>query len=185
MSMSLRDQLIQAGLVSEKKARESEQQQRQQQRRAPTPPRHAPPKLTPQQQAAQRAQAEKQVRDAELNRKKQEKAERRARSARLRQLVEQHALPVLPESLEFFNFVDGKQVRRVGVDAARRASIDSGALLIVRCPPRYALVPATEGARIRECDPNAIVELKVSEAEKTGAEEDPYKDFVVPDDLRW
>lgn len=188
MSMSLRDQLIQAGLVSEKKARESEQQQRQQQRRAPTPPRHAPPVLTPQQQAAQRAQVEKQARDAALNRKKQEKAERRARSARLRQLIEQHALPVLADTEEFFNFVDGRQIRRIGVDAQRRAQLDSGALLIVRCPPRYALVPASERERIHDCDAHSIVDLKAEAAPKsavTGAEDDAYKDFVVPDDLRW
>jgi len=188
MSMSLRDQLIQAGLVSEKKAREAEQQQRQQQRRGPTPPRHAPPALTPQQQAAQRAQAEKQARDAALNKKKQEKAERRARSARLRQLIEQHALPVLAETEDFFNFVDGRQIRRIGVDAQRRAQLDSGALLIVRCPPRYALVPVAEKPRILECDPQSIVDLAspaADAADAAAAEDDPYKDFVVPDDLRW
>jgi uncharacterized protein YaiL (DUF2058 family) len=76
MSTSLRDQLIQAGLVTEKQARLAAQQPRppQQSRRKSAP-------LSAQQLAQQRAQAAKSARDQELNRAQQARAERAARLA--------------------------------------------------------------------------------------------------------
>jgi len=48
------------------------------------------------------------------------------------------------------------------------------------------LVPADVVERIRERDPAAIVASPAAgAAAATPAEDDPYKDFVVPDDLTW
>src|SRR4051812_47616213 len=89
MSLSLREQLLKAGLVTEQQVQRVERDQRQQVRGAPREKRlnAAPP---PKKTGAKRAAAKKAAKDAELNRRKQEKAERRARFAEIRQLVEQH-----------------------------------------------------------------------------------------------
>jgi hypothetical protein len=185
MSLSLREQLLKAGLVTEKQAKQAERTtsgQRHQQvkggKRAPPPP-PAPTK------AAQQAQAAKLLRDQELNRKQQEKAERRARAAQLRQLVEQLRVP-RPESDDFYNFVDDGKVRRMQVTPELRARIVAGSLMIVRYDGRYDLVPADAIERIREKHADAIVASPAAEpATAPPAEDDPYKDFVVPDDLTW
>lgn len=175
--MSLRDQLLKAGLVTEKQVREATQKQAKQ-----TVSRHKPQAPTPQQRAAQQAQAEKAARDQELNRKKQEKAERKARAAEINQLVEQHRVPKI-ESDDYFNFIDRNTIERIAVDAATRERLNDGSVLIVRYRGHYALVPAADTARIRERDPNAIIALPATST--TPDPDDPYKDFVVPDDLRW
>lgn len=181
MSMSLRDQLLKAGLVTEKQARQAEQEQRLQQRRQPKPGKGArPPQVTP---AAQQAQAAKAARDQELNRRREEQAAAKARIAQVRQLIEQHRVPRV-ESDEYFNFAAGAKIRRIPVDAALRQRILQGELLIARCEGRYDLVPKDAAERIRERDPRAIVALPGAE-QATPAEDDPYKDFVVPDDLTW
>lgn len=188
MSMSLRDQLLQAGLVTEKQVRQAEEEKRRQ-ARAEQAKRSGQPKgsqpnrqLSKQQLAAQQAQAAKIARDRELNRKQQEKAERKARIAQVKQLIEQYRVPRV-ESDDYFNFVDGKMIRRIAVNPELRARIGRGELTIVRCEGTYAFVPNADAERIRALDPNAIVPYNVG-PEKVD-ENDPYKDHPIPDDLMW
>jgi uncharacterized protein len=183
MSLSLREQLLKAGLVSEKQAKQAERQTSQQ---AHQRKKGSAPDPTPKQKAAaQQAAAAKIARDLELNRKQQAKAERRARAAQVRQLVEQLRVP-RPESDDYYNFVDGGRVRRLQITPELRARLVAGTLAIVRYDGRYDLVPTDAVDRIRERAPDAIVASPASEpAAAAPAEDDPYKDFVVPDDLTW
>ncbi len=186
MSLSLRDQLIAAGLASKKQPKDNTRPAR-----PPKGARDQPPPLPAATLAAQRAQAEKFARDQELNRKQQEKALRRARAAQLRQLIDNCCLARAAGD-DYYNFVDGGRVRRMPVTPELRARLTRGEVLIARCSDRYDLVPTAAAARIRECDPTAILSLdgpspdgKSGAAPAAGAEDDPYKDYVVPDDLTW
>ena len=136
--------------------------------------------------AAQQAQAAKIARDQELNRKREEKAKRRAKIAEIEQIIEQNRVPRL-ETEDYYSFIDGKKIRRMSVDADRREKLTSGVLVVVRYKGHYAVVPKETADRIRERDENMVVptaQTKESPAPETTAE-DPYKDFVVPDDLMW
>jgi uncharacterized protein YaiL (DUF2058 family) len=181
MSDSLRDQVLKAGLVTKKQATQVDRRQQQDQYQRAKGSR--PPQTAQQQRAAAQAQAAKAARDKELNRERQARAEARARVAQLKQLVEQHRL-AKPETDEYFNFVDGGKVRRIPVDAGLRTRLASGAVAIVRCDGHYDLVPLDAVAVIRERDANAIVALP-SPADEHPQDDDPYKHFVVPDDLNW
>jgi uncharacterized protein YaiL (DUF2058 family) len=176
MSMSLREQLLAAGLGTKKQAKQAEREQHQQRREK------SPPQPSPQQRAAQQAAAAKAARDAELNQKQREKAERKAKAAEIRQLIEQNRLPRI-ESEEYFNFIDGKKIHRIHVNAETRARIHSGELAVVRYLSFHALVPAAIAEKIRERDEHAVVKLDLDS--KPVDESDPYKDYQVPDDLMW
>lgn len=225
MNSSLRDQLLAAGLVTEKQARQAAQQEQQRQFRnrprpndtgqrrggpggaQPQPGRGSPqnqgktqspggqaaavqaPKagLPPQAQAsllAQQAQAAKVARDQELNRKREEKAQRKARLAQIEQIIESNRLPRL-ETEDHYSFIDGKKIRRMSVDPARREQLTNGALVIVRYRGHYAVVPAAIAETIRERDPNMVVPHVQSKSGAEPEQDDAYKDFVVPDDLMW
>jgi uncharacterized protein len=175
VSSSLRDQLLQAGLVTEKQVKQASQQQRR-------PSRHKATPADEQKLAAQQAQAAKAGRDQELNRQQQEKAARKARLAQIKQLVEQNRLPKI-ESDERYNFVDGGKVRSVAVNASLRERLNRGELAIVRFEGRFEVVPADTAARIRERDEHAVVPSNVGQAPVDN--DDPYKAHVVPDDLIW
>jgi uncharacterized protein YaiL (DUF2058 family) len=175
MSTSLRDQLLQAGLVSEKQAKQASQQQHRQLRNKTG--QNAEQKLS-----AQQAQAAKAARDQELNRRQQDKAERKARLAQIEQLIEQNRVPRI-ESDDFYSFIDGKKVRRVAVNALLRERLSRGELVIVRHKGHYEVVPAATAARIRERDEHAVISH--NDAQATTDQDDPYKHFVVPDDLSW
>jgi uncharacterized protein len=178
VSSTLREQLLKAGLVSEKQVRASEQKQQQR-----PPSRHKPAPTSEQKRAAEQAQAAKAARDAQLNKQRQQAADAKARAVEIKQLVEQHKLPKILDSEDRFNFVAGKKLRFILVDAATREGLNKGTLFIIRYDGRSEVVPAAIAERIRERDERAVVKLSDSSAPVD--ENDPYKDFVVPDDLKW
>ncbi len=179
MSMSLRDQLLQAGLINKKQAQQASQERHKQKLQQSKNPSAAADEAK---LAAQRALAEKVAQDQARNRQAQEKAELKARKAQVKQLVEQNRLPKI-ESDEFYNFIDGKKIRRIPVNAQMRVQLGQGQVAIVRCEGRYEMVPATAVERIRERDERAVVFHNTG----PGAidDNDPYKDYTVPDDLIW
>jgi Uncharacterized protein conserved in bacteria len=177
MSSSLRDQLIKAGLASEKQAKQVNHEHRQRGRSQ-----GRPESMTSEKLAVQRAQAAKASRDQELNLQQRMKAERKARIAEIRQLIEQNRLPKI-ESEDRFNFVDENKIHSVSVDATLRERLNRGEVTIARYGRHYEIVPAATAARIRERDERFVVALNL--APPSTDENDPYKDFVVPDDLTW
>jgi len=131
---------------------------------------------------AQQAQAAKVARDQELNRRREEKAKRRARIAEIEQIIDQNRAPRL-ETEDYYSFIDGKKIRRMSVDPQRREQLTSGVLAIVRYKGHYAVVPKAIAERIRERDENMVV--PVVQPKEAAEPDDAYKDFVVPDDLMW
>ena len=177
MSTSLRDQLLKAGLINKKQANEAERQlQRLERQGAPKRAAADAPERRPAPPSA------KVARDQALNRQQQEKAERKARLAQIKQLIEQNRLTAV-EGEPAYNFVDGSKIRRIAIDAAIRGRLARGDVAIVRHEGHYDWVPVAIAARIRERDDRAVVPL-VPAAEAAPVE-DAYAGFAVPDDLIW
>jgi len=182
MSLSLRDQLLAAGLVTKKQVEQAEKSEAQQHHKVKKTTGKAPPpkQLSP----AEKAQLAKAERDKELNRKKEEKAARRARAIAINQLVEQNRIPrVEDENPEFYNFAEGGKIHRIAVKDDTRERIVRGDLLVARYRGFFALVSKEGAEKIRAIDANAVLDTKPEP--KTADADDPYKDFVVPDDLKW
>lgn len=210
MSLSLRDQLLQAGLISEKQAKEAEKKAQHSHSRKPEQARNDKQRPRPggdrrphdrphanhaaqneqrrkaeearRAAAAEKAQAASAAQSQERERLEREKVERKARRAEIKQLIEQHRVKK-PDSDDRYNFLDGNRIRRISVDAALRTSLGEGKLLIVRNEGRYEIVPAEIAERIRVLDERSV--MGTVSADQQVDENDPYKDFVVPDDLMW
>jgi uncharacterized protein len=178
VSSSLRDQLLKAGLVTEKQARQAEREKQ------PPRSRRDPPPPSAQTKAVDQARAAKIARDQQLDKQRQEAAAAKARASEIKQLIEQHRLPKALESEDRFNFVHGQKLLFILVDAGMRQGLDEGRLFIVRYGGRSEVVPAEIAERIRERDARAVIKLDATKP-AAGSEDDPYKDFVVPDDLKW
>jgi uncharacterized protein len=176
MSMSLRDQLLQAGLVNERQAKETERQLRQQQRERQQLPKEKRATASDAELAAQRAQLAKTARDQELSRQQNEQADKRARHAQIEQLIQQNCLR-RPQTDERYNFVDGNKIRSIPADHFVRERLSRGEIAIVRRNGGYELVPAEIAARIRERDERAVIGCSVAH--------DAAPTDDVPDDLMW
>ena len=180
MSISLRDQLLKAGLVNQKQAKQVSKDKQKQQRLA----HKGQVELDDsQQRAAQEAMAEKVKRDQELNRQQKEKAEAKARVAQIKQLIEATRLPKLTTE-DYYNFVDDKKVKRLSVNALMRNKLSNGSLAIVHHAGGYEVIPREAALKIQERDPQRIVQLNV-QTEEVNAEDDPYAAYQIPDDLMW
>ncbi|MCC6076141.1 DUF2058 domain-containing protein [Pseudomonas sp. GCM10022188] len=180
MSLSLRDQLLKAGLVNEKQAKQATKQKQKQQR---LEHKGQVEKDDSQREAALKAQAEKLARDQELNRQQQEKAQKKALAAQVKQLIEGTRLPRL-NTEDYYNFVDDKKVKRIAVNPQLRDKLSRGSLAVVRLEGKYELVPREAALKVQEREPQRIIVLNTV-VESAADEDDPYKDFVVPDDLMW
>ena len=176
---SLRDQLLKAGLVNQKQAKQVEKQQRKQQRLVKKG--QAEADVTAQ-EIARKAQEEKALRDQELNREQQEKAELKARRAQIKQLIESARLPKF-EGDDFYNFVDNKKVKRIAVNELVRNKLSNGSLAIVSHGGGYEIIPREAAEKIEQRDPRRILLLNTATNEVEA--DDPYADYQIPDDLMW
>ncbi|MCV4342303.1 DUF2058 domain-containing protein [Pseudomonas capsici] len=179
MSLSLRDQLLKAGLVNQKQAKQVSKDKQKEQRLAHKGQIQIDDS---QKRAALEAQAEKAKRDQELNRQQQEKAEAKARTAQIKQLIEVSRLPKLTTE-DYYNFVDDKKVKRISVNALMRNKLSSGSLAIVHHGGGYEIIPREAALKIQERDPRRVVLLNTP-TEAPDAD-DPYAAYQVPDDLMW
>ncbi|RON53689.1 DUF2058 domain-containing protein [Pseudomonas frederiksbergensis] len=180
MSISLRDQLLKAGLVNQKQAKQVGKEKQKQQRLVH---KGQIEQDDTQQRLAKEALAEKVKRDQELNRQQQEKVEAKARAAQVKQLIEVSRLPKLTTE-DYYNFVDDKKVKRISVNPLMRNQLSNGFLAIVHHGGGYEVIPREAALKIQERDPQRIVQLNVKK-EEVAAEDDPYAAYQIPDDLMW
>ncbi len=179
MGDSLQDQLIKAGLadasqVSKARAGKKHKNSRKRGRRAAPPSDEAV--------AARKALARKAARDRELNQARTAKAERKAKRAEIRQLIEQHRLPREGAEVGYY-FEENRKIRKLFVTPTMHGQLVSGSLAIVKLDGRHDVVPSHVAERIRERDSACIVPRKESQSQPAG--DDPYADYKVPDDLMW
>jgi uncharacterized protein YaiL (DUF2058 family) len=179
MALSLRDQLLKAGLVNEKQVKQASKQKQKQQR---LEQKGQIEKDDSQKLVAQQAMAEKLAKDQELNRQQQEKQEKKALAAQIKQLIESARLPKLTTE-DYYNFVDDKKVKRISVNNMVRDKLSSGSLAIVRHGGAYEIIPRDAAVKIQERDAQRIVLLNTP-TEAPDAD-DPYAAYQVPDDLMW
>ncbi|MGH8433525.1 MAG: DUF2058 domain-containing protein [Pseudomonas sp.] len=179
MSMSLRDQLLKAGLVNQKQAKQVGKEKQKQKRLEHKGQIEVDDS---QQRAALQAMAEKAARDQELNRQQQEKAQKKAEAAQIKQLIEQSRLPKLTTE-DYYNFVDDKKVKRLSVNNLMRDKLSRGSLAIVQHGGGYEVIPREAALKIQERDPRRVILLNTP-TEAPDAD-DPYAAYQVPDDLMW
>ena len=171
MAGSLKDQLLKAGLVSEKQVKQSNHEKRKGKGGEPAKP------LADKAQETAKAQ-----RDRELNRKRQEEAGQKARHAQIKQIVEKHRLADVEGDIPF-NFTDGSRIKRLYLKREIQEQVINGTLLIVRQGGRYHLVRPEAAEMIRER--NAASVITIGGGSEASEADDPYADYKVPDDLIW
>lgn len=179
MGNSLQEQLLKAGLVTEQRLKETRTDRhktaKQAGKRGPKPDPAA-------RREVERAQAEKAARDRELNRQRQEEAERRARETELRQLIHSHRV-VREGGERAYNFTDGRTLKRLYLTKEQHTRLVDGRLAVVRQDAFYELIPAEIAERVQARDPERLLVWNRQGPAPQG--EDPYAAYQVPDDLIW
>jgi uncharacterized protein YaiL (DUF2058 family) len=186
MAGSLRDQLLKSGLVDDKKAKQVAKEKRDEFKQQKQAGKNAPTAADIARERAAREQAERAERDREINRKKQENAARKALYIEARQLISSNRIERKGGELPY-RFRDGTKIEKIYVTDVLQQQLARGQTGIARIGKEYVLVPAETMHRLKERDADNRTGMWValaSAAEKP-AEDDPYAQFQVPDDLTW
>ena len=179
MANSLLDQLQKTGLVDSKKARQVAKDKRKQDK---VKRNSKQPEVDPHQLQLKQAKAEKTEKDRLLNLARDEKSQRKAIAAQIKQLIVMNTIAATGE--QPFNFADGKHIKRIYVDEEQTGRLSRGVLAIVKLGDKYNMVPTPVAERIAERDPERII-FKADKDESMIDEDDPYADYKIPDDLNW
>lgn len=179
MSISLQEQLLQAGLVDQKKAK----QVKKDKRKTAKQQKHSKQGIIEDsQQAAQKALKEKAERDRKLNEERNQRAERRAILAQIKQLIETNKIS-RGEGDTAYNFVDNNKVKKLYVTIDQHRQLSSGQLAIASFQKGYELIPTPVAQKIAERDESCVI--IASEKNAIQEAEDEYADYKIPDDLMW
>ncbi|CAM2851858.1 DUF2058 domain-containing protein [Vibrio rarus] len=170
--LTLQEQMLKAGLVNEKKlkkAKKGAKKSRVQAREAKA--------------AAEENRIAQQERDKKINQEREQQRLAKELKAQVKQLIEMNRIDISKGEIKY-NFTDGTLVKSLYVEELNRSQLIKGILSIARYGESYAVIPTIVAEKIATRVPEAIVETIKTE-DDTPDEDDPYKDFVVPDDLMW
>lgn len=164
--MSLRDELLKAGLVSADQANKRDSDTRKQDHQRKKNQALATQEAARQAEARRRLEAEaarKRERDQQLNREREAEKKQRELAARVRQLIDGHRVND-PNAEIYYNFLDrdGRWIRAIRVTPAQRGGLALGRLAIARGDRHefdYPLIPRETAAKLMDLVPERILVL--------------------------
>ncbi|NOH61553.1 DUF2058 domain-containing protein [Vibrio sp. RE88] len=170
--LTLQEQMLKAGLVNEKKlkkAKKGSKKSRVQAREVKA--------------AVEEQKRQQQERDKELSNQQNEQRLNKEIQSQIKQFIEMNKIDQKDGDIKY-NFTDGTLVKSLYVESIIREQLIKGILAIARHEDGYAVIPGVVANKIAQRDDQVIIELKEPESD-VPAEDDPYADYVVPDDLMW
>lgn len=179
MVKSLQEQLMGSGLVDKKKAKAIQKEKRVQRKQVPK----GQVADTSEQERLEKLKQEKINKDKALNRKKVEALEQKAIQAQVKQLIKSNEVAREAGDVAF-QFSDAKKIKRIYVDQTQYNHLTKGLLAIAVLEGVYILVARAVASKVIERDASAICYIYEKDASNMD-EDDPYKEFEIPDDLMW
>ena len=178
MSLSLKDQLLKSGLAKKPAAKPVKKKK---------PPQVAKKQRKQASEAtlrAQRAMLDKAKKDKKLNEQRQAEAVAKAKFAQIKQLVDSSKLS-RKDGETPYSFTLKKKVKKIYVTEEQQKQLSRDQIVIVSLGDEaFELVPKTVASKIAERNPKYVVANDVK-VEQAVAEDDPYADYQIPDDLSW
>lgn len=181
MANALQEQLLKSGLVDEKKLKQARQSGPRKNKKKKG---KGNAEAAPAPSAADEARRREAERSRRLNEERKAAAERKAREAQIRQLIETHRLDRAGADVAY-HFQHGRVIRHVYVTPKQRDRLGSGQLAIVALDGAYEVIPRDTAERIAERDPERFLVRNDPEPRAPSDEDDPYAGYEVPDDLMW
>jgi uncharacterized protein YaiL (DUF2058 family) len=179
MAISLKDQLLKAGLVDARKistaVKEKHKQEKQQRK-------HKIETVDETKANAQKAREEKAERDRQLNFERDEQLRHKAIIAQIKQLIEVSRLSRDGAEIAY-NFTDGTKIKKILVTDEMLNQLSNGRLAIVKFDEQYSVVPKSVAEKIKLRDPSYVIVSNV--LQQTDDADDPYAEYKIPDDLMW
>ena len=173
---ALQAQLLKAGLVDSKKAKQLSKQSQHARRTGD-------PSDTEVKKALADAQAKKLEKDQKLNQEKQRVIEEKTLRANIIQMIKQHQITNTTGDITY-QFIDQSKVKKIYISQNLYDQIVAGHVVIARLEESYALLPRPLADRI-DSKMQGFMVVSNTKSQDEVAEDDPYAAYVIPDDLMW
>lgn len=176
--LTLQEQMLKAGLVTSKKmakVQRTAKKSRVQAREA--------------REAVEENKKAQIERDKQLSEQQKQAALSKEYKTQIKQLIEMNRITISHGDIGY-NFTDNNLIKKIYVDKVTQTQLIKGRLAIARLvaesdrDSEYAIIPAVVADKIAQRDASYIV-LNCELSQEAKDEDDPYADFVVPDDLMW
>jgi len=183
MAGSLQDQLLNAGLIDQKKAKQAKTDKRKKAKKAKAARKSGlEVEVDNTQEKLEQARKEKQQRDLELNKARDAERAVKATAAEVRDIIRQHAIEI-PDNAEVpYNFVEEKKIKKIYITEEQQGQLIRGQLAIAILEDSHRLIPDVMAEKIEQRLPEMVIRIQ---PEEEPDEDDPYADFKIPDDLMW
>lgn len=179
-NQSLQDQLLNAGLTSEAKAKQLRTEKRKQSKKQKNKKVNVVDEVK---QLAKDAKEKQVQKDRQLNEQRNKENERKNISHQVQQLISLNKLEKDGEDDLPYHFTDASRVKTIYIAEDIRDGIVCGRLAIVKSETDYEVVSAQIAEKIKSRDEESII-VHFTENESS-LEDEQYKNFQVPDDLMW
>ncbi|MGL4474149.1 MAG: DUF2058 domain-containing protein [Shewanella sp.] len=181
MANALQEQLLKAGLASKQKARDVKTQQRRQKKAKVDDGSSEFKQQVAEQKLAQAAK------DKALNEERFAKAQAQGQVRSLITEFTRSALTIPTSGDVKFNFTLGTKIYSIYLTEALQQSLLRGQLGIVRYEDKSYLVPHKLAERVQLLVPEwcGYLWTKENNTQEIIEQDDPYADYVIPDDLIW
>lgn len=174
---TLKDQLLKAGLVKKNDVKKTPK------KKAPTQAKKNRNKASEQTIRTQRAMLDKAKKDKRLNEQRKIEAERKALQAQIKQLVDASKLDRREGELSY-SFTHKKKIKSIYVTEDQQKQLSRDQISIVCLEGAlFELVPKKAAEKIAQRDAKCVIKNQPSKSD--AAEDDPYADYQIPDDLTW
>ncbi len=183
MSNSLSAQLLKAGLANKKQASKAKQEQYQKQKaQKKQKGQKGAETVSESKKLAQQTQAAQTERARQLNRERLQQVEKKEVAAQVKQMIGSNKIKIGKGDI-VYNFADGSKIKKIYISKEIRDQLGKGQLAIVKSKGQYQVVPAAIAHKVADRDATAVIVL--NEAPPKAAEDDPYAQFPIPEDLEW
>jgi len=183
MSNDLREQLVKAGVVSEKQAHQADKEQKRQSkgRQKPRKGERGKQADSGNTRRAEQAQQAKAERDRQLNRQREEAKERKAAKAQTRQMARAERLND-PKGDIPYHFQVANRIKHIYVTPEQQRALSAGKLSIAVIGETHYLLPPATAERLKGISSEVTVVSADPNGEDSG---DAHADDQVPHDLMW
>jgi len=185
MSNSLQDQLLKAGLITDKKVKDVKKEKKKQAKSAKNQKRQTNDVMADGDLAvfyAKKAQLEKIERDKALNEAKEAARAKKALKAKVKQIITQHRQNV-DDAGVVFRYLDDTRVRQVYVSESQHKQLANGQLAIALFGGKTHLIDNDIAKKLQDMSYDKVFFFE--KVEKVENADDPYAKYQVPDDLMW
>jgi len=181
---SLQDQLLKAGLTTKQKARQANSDKRKtgKQKRSGV---KVDTSLQEQvKQELELAKKEKLARDIALNNEKKQALVAKEQQLRILQILQHHQV-TNANGDAVYNYTFNSKIKKLFVDSVTHKALVNGRLALCGVDDTTYIVTAETAEKVASLDKNVILVQNTKVVEEVIAQDDPYAEFQIPDDMMW